>query len=239
MSITKQCNILGISRSSAYYKCVEPDGRELELYQAILDVISEMPFYGYRHVACELVDRGLDTTRKQVRRVMKRFGLMAIYPKLNLSKRRQEHAVYPYLLAGKRIEYSNQVWASDITYIKVQGSFMYLVIILDLYSRKILSHRISNTLGSGFCVEALEEALCKYGTPEIFNTDQGCQFTSEEFTNVLKRNDIRISIDGRNRALDNIYVERVWRSLKYEDIYIKAYPNVIELKEGIKRYIEF
>jgi putative transposase len=170
---------------------------------------------------------------------MKRFGLRALYAKPWLSKPSKAHKKYPYLLKGKVIRHPNQVWASDITYIRLPGGHAYLVVILDLYSRKVLSWRLSNTLDAGFCVAALEEAIERYGEPAIFNTDQGCQFTAEVFIKVLEDHNIEISMDGKGRALDNIYVERLWRSLKYEDIYLKSYESMEELNEGVGRYFVF
>lgn len=240
LSVVKQCKLLGISRTAFYYeadrKREEQDLSDLEL---ILAVLEEIPFYGYRKVSRQLLPEHPHMTRKRVRRIMKRFGLRAIFAGLNLSKRRKEHKVYPYLLRGKEIRYPNQVWASDITYLKLPGGFVYLVVILDLYSRKVLSWRLSNTLDTDFCIEALNEAIETYGVPAIFNSDQGCQYTSTNFIDELKRHHIRISMDGKKRALDNIYVERLWRSLKYEDIYIKSYRTMPELKEGIHRYFDF
>lgn len=240
LSIMEQCKLLGISRSSVYYKPQNAqEEKDLQDLQLILEVYKKIPFYGYRKISKQLLPDHPDLTRKRVRRIMKRFGIRAIYAKKNLSKARKEHRKYPYLLRNKVIRYPNQVWASDITYIKLPGGHVYLVAILDLFSRKVLSWKISNTLDATFCVEVLEEALETYGTPAIFNTDQGCQFTSDEFTGVLKKHHIEISMDGKRRALDNIYVERLWRSLKYEDIYIKSYESVKELREGVKRYFEF
>jgi putative transposase len=240
LSLSRQCQVLHVSRSTYYYEPVNTR-EELDLcdLKLIIEVLSLIPFYGYRKISLELISRFPHMTRKRVRRLMKRFGLRAIYAKRNLSKARKDHLKYPYLLGGKVIRHPNQVWASDITYINVGGSFVYLVAILDLYSRNVLAWRISNTLDSGFCVDALEEALTEFGVPAIFNTDQGSQFTSEAFTSVLDKNNIRISMDSKGRALDNIYVERLWRSLKYEDIYLKSYESVNELKEGVKRYFEF
>jgi putative transposase len=236
----KQCKLLGISRSAFYYEPKngqeEQDIRDLQL---ILEVYRKIPFYGYRKISKQLLPDYPELTRKRVRRIMKRFGIRAIYARRNLSKARKEHKKYPYLLRNKIIRYPNQVWASDITYCKLPGGHVYLVVILDLFSRKVLSWRLSNSLDAAFCVEALQEALEKYGTPAIFNTDQGSQFTSDEFTDVLKKHHIEISMDGKGRALDNIYVERLWRTLKYEDIYLKSYESVIELREGIDRYFEF
>jgi len=205
--------------------------------KAILEVLGRRPFYGYRKVARELADLGV--TRKQVRRIMKRAGLRALYPGKRTSVPAKYHKKYPYLLRGKAIWLPNQVWATDITYIKLSGGVVYLAAIIDLYSRKILTWRISNTLDAEFCVAALEEAIALYGIPAIFNTDQGCQFTSDAFIAVLEGHHIEVSMDGVNRALDNIFIERFWRSLKYEDIYLNDYRTMIELKAGVKRYMEF
>ena len=238
LSIAQQCVILGISRSSYYYQPKEvPEDPDLAILEAILDVLKEMPFYGYRRIAREL--NYLDVTRKQIRRIMKKAGLKAIFPGLQLSKPAKGSKKYPYLLKGLNIWLPNQVWVSDITYIKLSGGYVYLVTIIDLYSRKVLSWRVSNTMDAQFCVAALEEAIAYYGVPCIFNTDQGSQFTSEAFISVLESHGVRISMDSVNRALDNIFVERFWRSLKYEDIYIKDYRTMIELKEGIARYMKF
>lgn len=195
------------------------------------------PFYGYRKIAKELKNKGI--TEKQVRRLMKKKGLKAIYPCSNLSISRKEHKKYPYLLKKKNICFPNQVWATDITYIKLDGSYVYLVAIIDIFSRKVLSWSLSNTLDSQFCVECLESAIFKYGIPAIFNSDQGSQFTSEIFTDVLKSHKIQISMDGKGRALDNIYIERLWRTLKYEEIYLNSYESMKELKEAVKKYFRF
>ena len=240
LSINKQCEVLDISRTAYYYQpSTEGEDKDLEDLKLILTVLQEIPFYGYRKVSVKLIREYPHMSRKRVRRIMRRFGLRAIYPKMNLSKRRKEHKKYPYLLRGKVIRHPNQVWSSDITYLKLPGGNVYLVVILDLYSRKVLSWRLSNTLDVDFCIEALEEAIALYGEPAIFNTDQGSQFTSDGFTKVLKDHFVEISMDGKGRALDNIYVERLWRSLKYEDIYIKSYENMRELKEGVKKYLRF
>ena len=223
-----------------YYKPeTTNDDRYLADLQLILGVLKKIPFYGYRKISRQLLPEHPHLTRKRVRRIMRRFGLRAIYAKMNLSKRRQDHKVYPYLLRDKEIRYPNQVWASDITYLRLPSGHVYLVVILDLYSRKVLSWRLSNTLDTDFCIEALEEAIELNGIPAIFNSDQGCQYTSERFIEKLKQHHIQISMDGKNRALDNIYVERLWRSLKYEDIYLKSYESVLELKDGIRKYFKF
>lgn len=240
LSVKKQCKLLGISRTAHYYtpKRAREDQDVMDL-QLILEVLQEIPFYGYRKISRKLKPHNPLMTRKRVRRIMRRFGLQAIYAKRNLSKANKAHKKYPYLLRGKVIRHPNQVWASDLTYLSLPGGHVYLVAILDLYSRKVLSWRLSNTLDAEFCAEALEEAIELYGEPAIFNTDQGSQFTSDRFIGVLEKHEIEISMDGKGRALDNIYVERLWRSLKYEDIYIKSYESMIELKEGIKKYFNF
>ena len=238
LSIGQQCEILGISRSSYYYQPKEMlEDPDFAILVVILEVLKEKPFYGYRKIAREIAYMGV--TRKQVRRIMRKAGLRAIYPGLQLSKPAKGSKKYPYLLRGKTIWLPNQVWASDITYIKLSGGHVYLVTIIDLYSRKILSWRVSNTMDAQFCVSALEEAIAHYGVPGIFNTDQGSQFTSDAFVSVLEEHGIQISMDGVNRALDNIFVERFWRSLKYEDIYLKDYQTMTELKAGLARYIRF
>ena len=182
---------------------------------------------------------GYVINRKRVRRLKNEMGLRTIYPKPNLSNPGKGHKIYPYLLRNLDIERANQVWATDITYIRLQGGFMYLIAIIDLYSRKVLTWELSNTLDANFCCDALIRALEKYGSPEIFNSDQGSQFTSESFTKILKGREIKISMDGKGRALDNIYIERLWRSLKYEDIYIQRYDDVSECRKGIENYFKF
>jgi putative transposase len=212
----------------------------LEVLQLVVTVLNEFPFYGYRKVALELRDtHARDETPKQVRRIMRRAGLKAIWQGPKTTVPNPEHPKYPYLLRNKAIWLPNQVWATDITYIRLRGGHVYLVAILDLHSRKVLSWKLSNTLDAGFCVAALEEAIARWGVPAIFNTDQGSQFTSEAFTGVLHRHGIRISMDGVKRAIDNIYVERLWRTLKYEEIYLKDYQSMAELKTGLDRYFRF
>ena len=236
----KQCKLLDISRTAYYYSSRrEQEDRDITDLKLILTALQEIPFYGYRKISRKLISEHPHMSVKRVRRIMRRCGLRASYAKPNLSKARKENKKYPYLLKNKVIRYPNQAWASDITYIRLPGGYVYLVVILDLYSRKVLSWRLSNTLDADFCVDALEEATEVYGEPAIFNTDQGSQFTSDRFIEVLKEHYIEISMDGKGRALDNIYVERLWRSLKYEDIYLKSYETVRELKEGIKRYFRF
>jgi len=208
--------------------------------RCIDEIHLELPFYGSRRLAGELEDRGQGpVNRKRVQRLMRRMGLAALYPKRRTSSPGEGHKVYPYRLRGLRIDRANQVWAADISYLPMARGFMYLVAVMDWHSRRVLSWRTSNTLDSSFCVEALEEALTRYGTPEIFNTDQGAQFTSEAFTSVLKAHGVIISMDGRGRWLDNVFVERLWRSVKYEDIYLRAYETPAALRAGLTRYFDF
>ena len=196
------------------------------------------PFYGSRRMTAWLCAQGYPVNRKRIQRLMQLMGLEAIYPKPNLSKADAEHKKYPYLLRDLEINFPGHVWSTDITYIRLDGGFAYCTAIIDWYSRYVLSWKVSNTLDTGFCLEALEEAL-EVGKPEIFNTDQGVQYTSSAFTGVLERAGIRISMDGKGRALDNIFVERLWRSLKYEDIYLKDYSSVKEVRQGIDKYFSF
>lgn len=213
--------------------------RDLVLLEHIRSILARLPFYGYRKVSRAICANHMPTSEKQVRRIMKRAGLQAIFPRRNLSKTRQEHKKYPYLLAGKILRYPNQVWATDLTYIKLPSGHVYLMAIIDLYSRKVLNWIITNTLDTPIFANCLRETIERFGIPAIFNTDQGCQFTSECWTNVLHEYGVKISMDGKNRALDNIYVERIWKSLKYEDIYIKQYESVCNLRQGIDCYFQF
>ena len=235
--MNKQCKLLQISPSTIYYKSRAKLEKDVERIIWIKNEYELHPFYGYRKIFWALRDK--DITEKQTRRIMAKIGLRAITPKKNLSKANKLHKKYPYLLKNKVINFPNQVWATDITYIKIGQSTVYLVAIIDLFSRKILSWRISNTMDVSFCLEVLDEAIEKYGIPAIFNSDQGSQFTSEKFTQKLESYNIDISMDGKGRALDNIYIERFWRSLKYEDIYLNDYQNIKELKEGLVKYFEF
>lgn len=199
----------------------------------------KIPFYGSRRMTVWLNEQGYEVNRKRVRRLMRKMGIEAIYPKKNLSKRNQEHRIFPYLLRQLEVDHQNQVWSTDITFIRMAQGFLYLVAIMDWYSRYVLSWRLSNTMETWFCVEALEEALTAYGRPEIFNSDQGSQFTSREFTGRLIRADIRISMDGRGRVFDNIFIERLWRSLKYEEVYLHDYSDGLEAGERLDWYFTF
>lgn len=197
------------------------------------------PFYGSRRIRDWLEDQGHPINRKRVQRLMRTMGLVALYPKRNLSLANQAHKVYPYLLRNLVIDRPNQVWATDITFIPMAHGFVYLVAVMDWYSRRVLSWRLSNTLDTSFCVEALEEAIENHGVPEIFNTDQGSQFTSDDFTGVLKRHEISISMDGKGRWVDNVFVERLWRSVKYEEVYLKAYDGIKSAKASLGKYFAF
>jgi putative transposase len=239
LSISKQCELLNINRSSYYYKPRGYSEYDLKVMAIIDEVYTMHPYYGMRRMSKYLQAQGFNIGRKGVRRYYRIMGLEAVYPKMNLSKRNQAHKVYPYLLKDLDVIYSNQVWCADITYIRLNQGFVYLVAIMDWYSRYILSWRVSITLEHDFCVEALEEAIAIYGKPEIFNTDQGVQFTSENFVNVLKDHSILISMDGKGRALDNVFIERFWRSLKQEKIYLIILMTVQEAKIAINEYMNF
>jgi putative transposase len=207
--------------------------------RAMDEIHLRLPFYGSRRICDELADEGHVVNRKRVQRLMRLMGMNALYPKPNTSRTHYAHKVYPYLLRGLSVERANQVWCADITYIPMRRGFVCLVAVMDWHSRKVLSWRLSNTLDADFCVAALNEAMTKYGTPEIFNTDQGCQFTSEQFTHVLKNADVNISMDGKGRWTDNVFIERLWRSLKYEEVYLNAYDTIPQAKEGIGRWMRF
>jgi len=238
-SMRRQCELLSVCRSSLYYEPVGPDAEELELMRQIDELHLKHPFFGSRTISRTLRGRGTVVNRKRVQRLMRLMGLESVVPKPNTSRPAPEHAVFPYLLRGLKVMRPNQVWASDITYIPMAHGFAYLVAIIDWYSRRVLSWRLSNTQDSDFCVEALEEALGRFGKPEIFNTDQGAQFTSNDFTDVLLEQEIKISMDGRGRYTDNIFVERLWRSLKYEEVYLNPYDSLVEARDGIGRYFRF
>ena len=238
INISEQCRFFGISRSTYYY---EPNGEtdeNLAIMKRIDELYLDNPTWGSRQMRNRIRLEGIWVNRKRIQRLMRLMGIETLYPKRKLSRPHPDHKVYPYLLRGLDINHSDMVWCADITYIRLRHGFVYLVAILDWYSRKVLSWDLSNTLDSHFCVSALETAMRHYGKPEIFNTDQGAQFTSEAFTSKLLAQQIRISMDGKGRALDNVVVERFWRSLKYEEVYIKEYNDVTECREGIARYIE-
>jgi putative transposase len=237
LSITKQCDLLEISRSSWYYEAIGESELNIKLMRLIDEQFLETPYYGARQMARYLRRQGYWVNRKRARRLMQKMGLMAIYQKPNTSKPHPEHKIYPYLLGGIDIQVPNQVWCSDVTYIPMKKGFLYLMAVMDWHSRKVLSWKLSNTLDADFCVEALKEALAKYGKPAIFNTDQGSQFTSFSFTQVLKDADVKISMDSKGRWMDNIMIERLWRSLKYECIYLHAFETGSEVRKGIDTWI--
>jgi len=238
LSLSRQCSLLGISRSSAYYQARRVDGEDLELMGLMDRQYLATPFYGSRRMVACLRARGYGVSRKRVQRLMKLMGITAIYQHPNTSKPALGHKVYPYLLRGVTISRVNQVWETDITYIPMAHGFLYLVAIIDWHSRYVLAWRLSNTLDVHFCLDALEEALSK-GTPEIFNTDQGSQFTSEGFTGMLLQRGIQVSMDGKGRCMDNVFVERLWRSVKYEEVYLNAYQDVPEARVSIGAYMRF
>jgi len=239
LPVVRQCEVLALARSSVYYteKPTSPD--DLALMRRIDELHLEHPFAGSRMLRDLLRNEGHRICRKRVRRLMKLMGIEALYRKPNTSRRHDAHPIYPYLLRELSIDRPNQVWATDITYIPMRQGFVYLVAIVDWYSRRILSWRLSNTLTTDFCIEALQEAITRYGKPEIFNTDQGSQFTSSEFTGVLKENGIRISMDGKGCWRDNVFVERLWRTIKYDEVYLKAYESVSHAKASLGAFITF
>jgi putative transposase len=239
LPVTRQCELLALPRSTFYHVPKPVSEDELVLMRLIDRCHLEHPYYGSRRIRDWLEDEGYRVNRKRIQRLMRTMGLVALYPKRNLSLANQAHKVYPYLLRGLTIDRPNQVWATDITYIPMARGFVYLVAIMDWHSRRVLSWRVSNTLDTSFCIEALEQAIEDYGAPEIFNTDQGSQFTSEEFTGVLKRHGIQISMDGKGRWVDNVFVERLWRSVKYEEVYLKAYESIGDARESLVRYFTF
>ena len=238
LSVVRQCELLDISRSSVYYNPVEASEYELGLMELIDRQYLQTPFYGSRKMTACLRRQGHQVNRKRVQRLMRRMGIEAIYRRPNTSRRDSGHKVYPYLLRGLQIDKVNQVWATDITYIPMARGFMYLVCIMDWHSRYVLSWRLSNTLEADFCVDALEEALSSV-VPGIFNTDQGSQFTSEAFTSVLSNRGVQISMDSAGSYMDNVFVERLWRSVKYEEVYLKVYESVAEARAGIGAYLNF
>ncbi len=240
LSIVRQCDMLNICRSSFYYKCKPIKPEDLALMRLIDEQFLKTPTWGSRKMADWLWrHHGMKKNRKRIQRLMRLMGLKAIYPRPRTTQPHPGHKVYPYLLRGVAIERPNQVWSADITYIPMRRGYMYLVAIIDWYSRKTLSWRVSNTMEADFCVEALEEALARYGKPQIFNTDQGAQFTSTIFTERLKDHQVAISMDGRGRCQDNIFIERLWWTLKYDYIYLHAFDNGNELRRGLDKWFSF
>jgi putative transposase len=239
LSMRRQCELLRVSRSNLYYTPRPDSPEELALMRSLDEAHLIHPIYGSRKLVLMLKASGYAVNRKHVQRLMRIMGLECLVPKPNLSKPNKKHPIYPYLLRGMRIVEPNQVWATDITYIPMKAGFVYLVAIIDWFSRRVLSWRISNTMDAIFCLDALAEALDLFSHPKIFNTDQGAQFTSEDFTGMLRQNKIAISMDGKGRCLDNVFVERVWRSLKYEEVYLHAYSDAAEARKQIGAYFDF
>ena len=238
LSVRRQCELLGLNRSTLYHRPAGASAEDLRLMKLIDEQYTARPFYGSRRMTVWLGQQGEEVNRKRVRRLMRVMGLEAIYPRPRPSAASRGHKVYPYLLRGVAVERRDQVWSTDITYIPMASGFMYLTAVIDWYSRYVLAWGLSNTLDGAFCLDALEEALGA-GKPEVFNTDQGAQFTAAAFVGRLEAAGVAVSMDGRGRALDNVFVERLWRSVKYEDIYVRCYETVPELRRGLARYFGF
>ncbi len=239
LPVVRQCRLVEPSRSTAYYRPREESEENLAVMKEIDRLYMERPTSGSRTIKSKLQAKGVCIARSRIVRLMRLMGFGAIYPKRRTSSPGQGHKIYPYLLRSLKVTRPRQVYAADITYIPMAKGFLYLVAVIDWYSRKVLAHRLSNTMDAAFCVEATEEAIVRYGAPEVFNTDQGAQFTSEAFTGALKAHGVRISMDGKGRWLDNVYVERLWRSLKQEEVYRRAYDTVAEARKGIADYLRY
>ena len=243
LSIQSQCNLLGIARSTFYYDPVPASDRDLAIMRAIDKLHLDYPFFGYRRLSthleyCLSMDY-MPVNTKMIRRLMKIMDIQTLYPKRNLSKRHPDHQVFPYLLRNVPITHVRQVYSTDITYVPMAKGFMYLTAVIDWHSRFILAWRLSNTLNTDFCLQVVKEAFEKYGTPDIFNTDQGCQYTSKDFVNLIKDHKVKLSMDGKGRALDNVYIERAWRNTKQEHIYIYAHETGSDLHKGLSQYYNF
>lgn len=238
LSIRRQCELVGLNRSTFYYEPASETEFNLHLMRLIDAQYMKRPFYGWRRMTYCLQREGYEVNHKRIRRLMRKMGIQAIYPKPKTSQPAEGHKIYPYLLRNLAITRINQVWSTDITYVPLRSGFMYLVAVIDWFSRYVLSWRLSNTLDGQFCLDALHEALC-LGKPEIFNTDQGAQFTAHAYTSALEDAQIRISMDGKGRALDNVFIERLWRTVKYEDIYLQEYETVPMLYAGLDSYFQF
>jgi putative transposase len=238
LSVRRQCELLGLNRSSLYYQPAAESPENLRLMRLLDEEYTAHPFYGSRRLTAWLVRQGEQVNRKRVQRLLRLMGLEAIYPKPKLSVAGRGHQIYPYLLRGVAIERPDQVWSTDITYVPLTAGFMYLAATIDWYSRYVIAWRLSNTLDGAFCLDMLDEALSR-GRPEVFNTDQGVQFTAQAWTQRLERAGVQVSMDGRGRCLDNVFVERLWRSVKYEDIYLHGYETVPALAQGLGRYFPF
>ena len=238
LSVRRQCELLGVNRSSLFYEPMGESEENLRLMRLLDEQYTKAPFYGSRRMTEWLITQGCEVNRKRISRLMEVMGIEAAYPKPRLSQPGEGHKIYPYLLRGVTVDRPDQVWSTDITYIRMAQGFVYLVAVMDWYSRYVLSWSLSLTMEIDFCIEALRRAL-RRGPPEIFNSDQGSQFTSEKFTDELAAKDIAISMDGRGRCMDNIFIERLWRSLKYEEVYLTDYESVTEARTGIGRYFRF
>lgn len=239
LSVARQCELLELPRSSYYHRPKPPSKKDLLLMRLIDEVYLACPYFGSRQMARWLRRAGHAVGRKRVRRLMRLMGLRAIYCQPSLSKQAAAHPVYPYLLRELVVDRPDQVWATDITYIPVQGGFVYLCAVIDWYSRAVLAWELSNTLDAAFCAQAVARAMARYGRPEIFNTDQGCQFTSAEFTRPLLDAGVKLSMDGKGRCLDNVFVERLWRTVKYEEVYLKRYETMVAARASLKAYFRF
>ena len=239
LPVVRQCQLLALARSTAYYMPEPTSSEDLTLMRRIDELHLEHPFAGSRMLRDMLKLEGHRIGRKRVGRLMKKMGIEALYRKPNLSRRHEAHPIYRYLLRDLKIDRPNYVWATDITYIPMRRGFVYLIAVIDWYSRKVLSWRLSNTMTTDFCLDVVRDAISRYGKPEIFNTDQGSQFTSHEFTQLLKDNEIRISMDGKGCWRDNVFVERLWKSVKYEEVYLKAYDSVSDAKANLGVYLDF
>lgn len=240
LTIERQCELIDLNRSTLYYKKeIVLSDKYCFVKAAIIDIYNSWPFYGARRITIELQKRFFKITRKKVRKLMVELKIQAIFPGPNTSKARHEHKKFPYLLRNVPITHNNQVWSTDITYIRMRHGFVYLTAIIDWHSRFVLGWKLSNTMEDAFCVEALEEVISKWGKCLIFNTDQGSQYTGDAFISVLKNAEIKISMDGKGRALDNVYIERLWRSVKYENVFLKCYETMKDLKSGLDEYFRF
>jgi putative transposase len=239
ISTARQCRLLGLPRASYYHRPRPKPPEDLQLMRAIDEAYMAHPVFGSRQMTRWLRRQGYRINRKRVRLLMELMGLEAIYQKPNLSRPNAEHRIYPYLLRTLRVTRPNQVWAADLTYVPIQGGFLYLFALIDWYSRAVLAWSLSNTLDAGFCVAAVQRAIVRYGVPEIFNTDQGCQFTSTEFTQPLLALGVKLSMDGKGRALDNRFVERLWRTVKYHEIYLKSYSSRVDADANLANFFRF
>lgn len=239
LSVVRQCALLQLPRSTAYYRPVAIDEEELALMNRIDQLYTEYPFYGSRQMVRALRREGVVVNRKRVSRLMRKMGLEALCPQPDTSKPAPGHVIYPYVMKSQVIDRPQQAWCSDITYIRMEGGFVYLVAIMDWHSRQVLAWEISNTLDTAFCLKALRHAVALFGAPGIMNTDQGCQYTSEAWTSELKAHGVTISMDGRGRAMDNVFVERLWRTVKYEEVYRREYGSIAELRQHLAAYFRF